>query len=200
MPDKLSTISIDDITLERGSHETGEEGRCFMEAVAFVAGEDHSDLPACVCPALGEFARRWNDHLGEIDRQKMKPYIRLVIGTAGDGFGERRSWMMIDWCLREGLAVYCDARNLKDIARELKGLPEICDFDAAKRARDVLLDLALALARDLDLARALARARGRKTVKDSGFALLDRMVMLGAQIETQTTEGTREDARQTLNH
>ena len=150
-------VSIDDITLQSGAHEAGEE-LCFMEAVAFLAGEGHSDHPACACPVLGIFARPWNDYLKTKDRQKMKPYTRLVIGTAGDGFGERRSWMIIDWCVRDVLAVYCDARNLKDFARELKGLPEIRDWEAAKRASDVLFDLARARALG-EAARADARAR-----------------------------------------
>ena len=182
MPEQ-PVISIDDITLQSGAHEAGEE-LCFMEAVAFLAGEGHSDHPACVCPVLGIFARPWNDYLKTKDRQKMKPYTRLVIGTAGDGFGERRSWMIIDWCVREVFAVYCEARNLKDFARELKGLPEIRDWEAAKRASDVLFALALDLA--LDLALALARARARaldKKIRDSGFALMDRMVDTAALAE-----------------
>ena len=236
MPEQ-PVISIDDITLQSGKHEAGQ-GFCFMEAAAFIAGEDHSDHPACVCRVLGIFARRWNDYLKTKDRQKMKPYIRLVIGTAGDGFGERRSWMIIDWCVRDVLAVYCDARNLKDFARELKGLPEIRDWEAAKRVSDVLfalardlardlaraldLDLALALDLDLDLDLALALdlafdlalaldldldlafdlalaiafdlALALDKIRDSGFALMDRMVML----EMRTMERTQQDTASTL--
>ena len=166
-------VSIDDITLQSGAHEACEE-LCFMEAVAFLAGEGHSDHPACVCPVLGIFARPWNDYLKTKDRQKMKPYTRLVIGTAGDGFGERRSWMIIDWCVRDVLAVYCDARNLKDFARELKGLPEIRDWEAAKRASDVLFALARALDRALDLDLACARA---------AVSLLDGAIQIGKQAD-----------------
>ena len=169
MPEQ-PVISIDDITLQSGKHEAGQ-GLCFLEAVAFIAGEDHSDHPACVCRVLGVFARRWNDHLKIKDRQKLKPYIRLVIGTAGDGFGERRSWMIIDWCVREVLAVFCEARNLSDFARELKGLPEIRDWEAAKRASDVLFARDLALALDRDLARDLALALARDLARDLALAL-----------------------------
>lgn len=46
----------------------------------------------------------------------MKPYLVMSIGTAGDGLQERRTWMIIDWCVGEVLTMYCEARNLKDFA------------------------------------------------------------------------------------
>ena len=144
MPEQ-PVISIDDITLQSGAHEAGEE-LCFMEAVAFLAGEGHSDHPACVCPVLGIFARPWNDYLKTKDRQKMKPYTRLVIGTAGDGFGERRSWMIIDWCVREVLVVSLARARALDLDQPL------LDLDLGRA-----LGLALALARDLAFDLALER-------------------------------------------
>ena len=201
MPEQ-PVISIDDITLHSGKHEAGQE-LCFMEAVAFIAGEDHSDHPACVCRVLGIFARRWNDYLKTKDRQKMKPYIRLVIGTAGDGFGERRSWMIIDWCVREVLVVSLARARALDLDQPL------LDLDLGRA-----LGLALALARDLafDLAlerrfqwrrrrptqpaalRSLELARALDKIRDSGFALMDRMVML----EMRTMERTQQDTASTL--
>ena len=202
MPEQ-PVISIDDITLQSGKHEAGQGRRCFMEAVAFIAGEDHSDHPACVCRVLGIFARRWNDHLKIETRQKMKPYIRLVIGTAGDGFGERRSWMIIDWCVREVLVVSLARARALDLDQPL------LDLDLGRA-----LGLALALARDLafDLAlerrfqwrrrrptqpaalRSLELARALDKIRDSGFALMDRMVML----EMRTMERTQQDTASTL--
>ena len=201
MPEQ-PVISIDDITLQSGKHEAGQ-GFCFMEAAAFIAGEDHSDHPACVCRVLGIFARRWNDYLKTKDRQKMKPYIRLVIGTAGDGFGERRSWMIIDWCVREVLVVSLARARALDLDQPL------LDLDLGRA-----LGLALALARDLafDLAlerrfqwrrrrptqpaalRSLELARALDKIRDSGFALMDRMVML----EMRTMERTQQDTASTL--
>ena len=201
MPEQ-PVISIDDITLQSGKHEAGQ-GFCFMEAAAFIAGEDHSDHPACVCRVLGIFARRWNDHLKIETRQKMKPYTRLVIGTAGDGFGERRSWMIIDWCVREVLVVSLARARALDLDQPL------LDLDLGRA-----LGLALALARDLafDLAlerrfqwrrrrptqpaalRSLELARALDKIRDSGFALMDRMVML----EMRTMERTQQDTASTL--
>lgn len=57
--------TIDRIKLERGAHSSRKDGMCFMEAVAWIAKEKHSDHPACVCPVFGAFAREWNDWLEE---------------------------------------------------------------------------------------------------------------------------------------
>ena len=41
-----------DYTLSYGTHSTPDEGRCAMEWVSYLAGEPHSDDPACVSPVL----------------------------------------------------------------------------------------------------------------------------------------------------
>jgi hypothetical protein len=41
-----------DYTLAYGTHQTPDEGRCAMEWVSHLAGEPHSDAPACVSPVL----------------------------------------------------------------------------------------------------------------------------------------------------
>ena len=73
----------DVLWLEAGSHQSPEEGLCLMEAVAWVAGEPHSDDPACVCSLLRSFGQRLNDSLDDERRQALKPLIPDLIGTAG---------------------------------------------------------------------------------------------------------------------
>ncbi|HUE25944.1 MAG TPA: hypothetical protein VMP89_04150 [Solirubrobacteraceae bacterium] len=41
-----------DYTLAYGTHATPDDGRCAMEWVSYLAGEPHSDHPACVSPVL----------------------------------------------------------------------------------------------------------------------------------------------------
>lgn len=41
-------IDLDTIVLERGAHASIEDGGCIMEWTAYLAGEPHSDHPACV--------------------------------------------------------------------------------------------------------------------------------------------------------
>jgi hypothetical protein len=43
-------------TLSHGSHDRREDGMCLMEAVAFLAGERHSDRPVCACPVLSRLS------------------------------------------------------------------------------------------------------------------------------------------------
>jgi hypothetical protein len=61
-----------------------------MEWLAYLAGEPHTDRPACVDPILRRFAIALNDNLGDEDRQRLRPYLARCIGTAGDARGNER--------------------------------------------------------------------------------------------------------------
>lgn len=78
---------VREIELKRGGHRSPQEGMCFMEAVAWIAGEPHSDHPECVSPLLGAFLRSWNDALDDETRQKLNQYKVRVIGTASRWIG-----------------------------------------------------------------------------------------------------------------
>src|SRR4051794_11251757 len=86
--------------LSAGRHPRAEQGRCAMEWVAHLAGEAHSDRPECVTPVVGAFARSWNDALDETTRQRLRPYLGRMIGTAGDGLDDARAWRCTDWLRR----------------------------------------------------------------------------------------------------
>ena len=45
-------FDLDAITLARGAHDRRTDGVCVMEAVAWRAGEDHSDRPECASPVI----------------------------------------------------------------------------------------------------------------------------------------------------
>ena len=51
----MATLSLDTVTLEKGGHASIDDGVCAMEMVAFLAGEPHSDSPACTSPILAAF-------------------------------------------------------------------------------------------------------------------------------------------------
>src|SRR5262245_2190574 len=101
-------LELSGIVLESGEHTSPEEGLCLLEAVAYIAGEKHSDHPACVCPVLAAFGRSWNDALDVETRQRLKDYIPQMIGTAGDGNEDRRAWMCVDWLTRECAPAFFD--------------------------------------------------------------------------------------------
>jgi hypothetical protein len=90
----------DDYVLSYGTHATPQDGRCAMEWVSHLAGEPHSDSPACVSPVLRAICIALNDGLEHEPRQRLRPYLARTIGTAGDGHDDRRAWLAMDWLIR----------------------------------------------------------------------------------------------------
>lgn len=79
-----------DYTLSAGCHHNPEDGRCAMEWVSYIAGENHGHTPRCVDTALQGFAIGLNDTMGDEARQQLRPYLARMIGTQGDGMrGDR---------------------------------------------------------------------------------------------------------------
>jgi len=154
--------------LAHGPHATPEDGRCAMEWVSYLAGEPHSDQPACVSPALRAFCVALNDGLEKHARQRLRPYLARTIGTTHDGLDEQRSWMAMDWLIRvyapawlelagvtdaaRGLAVLAPVRGVGDLAAALETLEP-----ARRDARDALRTAL----RGSHVARALPAAAGR---------------------------------------
>lgn len=79
--------------LESSSHEVGYDGTpdgvCLMEAVAWVAGEEHSDHPKCACPILTDIGIEINDNTDDSGRQRLIPAIPALIGSKT---GSRRTY------------------------------------------------------------------------------------------------------------
>jgi hypothetical protein len=67
--------------LQENDHETPGDGLCFMEAVAWMAGEEHSDAPKCACPILGTFGIILNDYMGDDLRDMLNPMVLKMAGT-----------------------------------------------------------------------------------------------------------------------
>ena len=96
-----ATLDLDHLTLAHGAHDSRAEGVCLLEAVAWFAGEPHSDRPTCVSPVLAAFGRTWNDRLDDAERQRLVPLIPRLVGTAGDADADAVcGWMAVDWLVR----------------------------------------------------------------------------------------------------
>ena len=206
MPVMESRLALlDSIYLLKGTH-LPNDGKCALEAVAWLAGEKHTDHPVCVSPVLADFCRNWNDNLDDANRQKLKPYLARLIGTAGDAKAdELRAWMAMDWLTRECGPAFMDLTPaLTEYAAELRAMPEITDkatLRATERARAAALHAARAAAgaAALHAARAAAGDAGAAALhaagaggagaaalptldlvvarlQDSAFKLLDRMI------------------------
>jgi hypothetical protein len=148
-----------DYWLAHGPHATPEDGRCAMEWVSYLAGEPHSDQPACVSPALRSFCVALNDGLEKHARQRLRPYLTRTIGTSGDGLDERRSWMAMDWLIRIYTPAWLHLAGLVEAERALALLAPVQGVE----------DLAAALD-TLDIARGDARAALKSALRSSYLA------------------------------
>lgn len=109
------------IRLAHGAHRDPKLGLCYNEAVAYAAGEPHSDMPACVSPVIRRFGMTLNDRLDDERRQLLRPFVLRAIGTAGDGRDEERQRMCVEW-LVEHLPVLLEKAGLPDAAAAVRGL------------------------------------------------------------------------------
>ena len=130
---------VSTIVLTHGPHESREAGLCAMEAVAWLAGERHSDSPECVCPVIAAAMRALNDGMDDADRQRLVPYLKRVIGTRGDRELEtRRRFAAADWAVRVAAPRALRALRafaLDDEAARLEALAPVVDVSTARTAQ-----------------------------------------------------------------
>ena len=74
------TDVLDLLTLAHGSHNDPHDGVCFNEALAYLAGEWHSDAPLCVSPVIRRFTMRLNDRLDDERRTGCGLHLELREG------------------------------------------------------------------------------------------------------------------------
>lgn len=186
--------TLDQIRLDEGSHSSFTHGHCAMEVVAWLAGEGHTDAPVCASPVLRGFSIALNDRWDDVQRQKLVPFLPRMVGTAGDGQDEARSYLALDWLIRSFTPAWLDLAGLGEEAAELRSLRRIVDLASAEAAGPVVREVrdrasaagaAWAAARDAardaawNAARAAARDALRPTVETlqaSVLDLLDRMI------------------------
>jgi hypothetical protein len=142
----------DDYVLSYGTHAAPQDGRCAMEWVSHLAGEPHSDSPACVSPVLRAMCIALNDALDHEPRQRLRPYLARTIGTAGDGHDAQRGWQAMDWLIRDYAPTWLRLADRTSAADELTGLAAIADAGTLQAAMQ-----------PLTRARLQARAARRRT-------------------------------------
>jgi len=129
-----------DYILAYGTHASPQDGRCAMEWVSYLAGEPHSDQPACVSPVLRAMCIALNDGMDQEPRQRLRPYLTRTIGTAEDGLDTSRGWMAMDWLARVYTPAWLDLAGLTDSAHSLESHAEISDPDTLAGALELLED------------------------------------------------------------
>jgi hypothetical protein len=191
----MNTINLNNlerITLDAGAHNAPEDGHCLLEVVSMMSGEPFSDSPACCCPTLAAFGRRWNDDLPDTERQQLKQYIPQLLGSRGsDALALKRGYMAGDWLVRVCTPAWLDLKpELQAHAAGLRALaPITCEQTlasampalgnaqgAAAAAWDAARDAAWAAARDAawaaarDAAWAAAWAAARAAARAAAWA------------------------------
>src|SRR5687767_459910 len=113
----MNALDPNAVTLKSGAHKRRSEGLCVMEAVAWFAGEPHSDHPSCTCPVIAAFLRSWNDSISDDAARTalLAQFIPKVVGTRSTPEVEvRRAWMAIDWMVREYTPAWLDLAGLAE--------------------------------------------------------------------------------------
>ncbi len=151
-PDRLARVT----TLAAGPHAGAEAGLCALEAVAYLAGEPHSDEPACASPSLAAFIRTWSDRLPQEERDALiLPLVPRLVGTRGSEALERRRVALVaDWLVRTHLPAWFRLAKLNVEADELADRPALgsvadlaawCDHLRRARKRAAVANLTLRL-------------------------------------------------------
>ena len=131
---------METLNLTYGAHRTPEEGMCLMEAVAYIAGEEHSDRPECACPVLSAYGRDLNDLMGEgaegdaLRAQYLAPLAAKLVGTRSTSEVEqKRAYFFADRAVRLFAPLALESAGLGEAAR-LRSLAEVVDEKTARNA------------------------------------------------------------------
>lgn len=135
----MTTLDLDNITLDLGSHKSADEGHCLLEVVSMFADEPFTDSPRCVSPYLRSFGIRLNDRATVERRQDLKQFIPLLVGTATDGKDELRRWLAADYVTRVTTPKWLDRAGLTEHAATLRGLAAIVDADTYRDSRPAVV-------------------------------------------------------------
>lgn len=131
-----------DFVLAYGSHESPEAGMCVMEAVAYVAGEEHTDRPECACPVIAAFLREWNDAIMDDARRTelLAPLVPRLVGSRRTAAVEqRRADLALDWFVRvQAPAWLALSDTLRPHAAALRGLAPLTSAAACRSAQTTL--------------------------------------------------------------
>jgi hypothetical protein len=138
---EIVKFDLKNLFLKSGGHKERDAGVCLLEAVAWFAGEEHSDRPECVDVALAAYGRAFNDRCTDEERQKLTFLVPKLVGTKGSReLAKRRAYLLVDRHLRVIVPAFLRElpfRPQPQMAATLEALSPIVDAASARRARDV---------------------------------------------------------------
>ncbi len=129
--------TIDEVRLTVGDHTNPSDGLCFMEMVAWFAGEEHSDKPECACPVLGAYAICLNDRMPDGLRDRLlKPLVPMISGTRDSASELPRAEFLAMWAVNRTLPIILRKHGLADHATACENARTLDECKAAADAAD----------------------------------------------------------------
>lgn len=105
-----------------------------MECVAYVAGEAHTDHPACACPVITEVAIALNDVLGDTERQALTSKVLLLAGSKATQEVElAREFMVADYAMRVFLPEVLEGEGYAALGKAAAALPVLDSTSALEQ-------------------------------------------------------------------
>jgi len=155
---------------------------CVMELAAHIAGEEWSDKPECVCPALAAFCRKMNDDAPQWVRDELRDRIPKLVGSkAGKSVAIKRAESFAWFAIRVAAPIALRACGLEEHADKLRDFTG--SLESAARAAYAAADAAAyaaayAAARAADAAAARAAyaaayAAARAAARAAAYAAAD---------------------------
>jgi len=134
-----------DYTLTHGAHATRDDGMCLMEAVAYLAGEPHTDSPACACRVLTAYAISLNDAMGAgpdgdaLRARYLHDLAPMLVGSKSTLEVERaRAVVLADHAMRVFVPLALESAGLNNEAARLRMLGAVMDGKFSEAARAVV--------------------------------------------------------------
>lgn len=161
-----SAADLATVTLESRAPRRRGAGMSAMEAVAWLGGERPSQSPRCASRVLAGFVESCNDRWPDAERQLLKPYVPLIVGTRSGVAVERsRAQRLTDRALREwalasarqaGILAKQWGDGIRARAQQLAAVQPLGDRRCARHAAAVASATALEIERVAALVEACA--------------------------------------------
>lgn len=133
-----------------------------LELAAWFAHEQHSDAPTSVSPTLATFVRWWAAGLDDDTRQRLKPFVARLVGTAGDEEAEQvRRWLAADWLIRTQAPAWLRLAGLGEAADRLATVGDLTIDLELVRAVDVLGSAITIASRRIDITSSIVTGEPR---------------------------------------
>ena len=118
----LADLQAGLIRLDRGAHDSREDGHCAMETVAWLAGEDHTDAPRCASPVLARYTIRLNDRWTDEQRQAVTDGGGSLLVSAAAGSGKTK--VLVERLFRRVEEEHCSVDDFLIINKKSLFIPE----------------------------------------------------------------------------